>query len=610
MCGIFGYINNGGDPLDPLVMKRMGDSLAHRGPDDVGVYQDHAVAMGNRRLSIIDIDGGHQPFVSEDGNVVVVQNGEIYNHVELADELKNTEYQRKSHSDTEVLLRLYQKYGIDFISKLNGMFAIAIYDKRIDTLYLIRDRIGVKPLFFTKSGSKSLFGSEIKSLLVAGFPKNINYEAIHYFLTFNYVPPPYTAISGVEHVMPGHYLEIKNGNIISKRWWNLADQQQVNKSEAQWIEELNDLLDDAVRIRLRSDAPYGAFLSGGVDSSTIVGLMSRHMPVPVKTFSIGFQDKRFDESRYAQIAADRFDTAHTMRQVDINMLDLWPMCLYYCDQPHGDVSFMPTYTVSKLAAEHVKMVLTGDGGDELFAGYDKYKQFFERAEVGNLSQREFVSKYYDQLLLFKPKQQSQLYNGVFAEQCEQWRPEQLIRSLHDEVAHWDHINQALYIDMMFLLPGNNLVKPDRMGMANSLEARTPFLDYRVMELAFTMPGNIKIKNGETKYILKKAARDLIGDELAYRKKQMFTVPVGEWFRDTLTPLLRSMLLSEDSIAMRLFENAEVTRMLQAHESGERNLTREIRALVALEKWFDRYIETELYPSGCTQDLETSNRLRH
>ncbi|MBB4821358.1 asparagine synthase (glutamine-hydrolyzing) [Pseudomonas alcaligenes] len=560
----------------------MGMAIQHRGPDDQGIFSAPGLALGNQRLSIIDLAGGHQPFVSDDGQIVVVQNGEIFNHVELAVDLAQTGYPCRTHSDTEVLLRLYEREGISFVSKLNGMFAIAIYDAREQSVYLVRDRIGVKPLYVHDDGLQLTFGSEIKSLLRAGMPRPaMNEEALHHYLTFNYVPVPLTLYQGVHHLMPGHVMKITRAGSSVSRWWDLASVEPVHgRSEADWIEEFNYILDDAVRLRLRSDVPFGAFLSGGVDSSTVVGLMARHMSEPVKTFCIGFDDPRYDESIFAQEAASRFGTQHIMERVAPDMLELWPMATYHCDQPHGDVSFLPTYRVSALAAKHVKVVLTGDGGDELFAGYDKHKDFFSNPDIGALTDSEFQRRYFDSISLFTDHGKSALYKPDMAARLRGIESFDIAAPYFQAVSHQDRINQALFLDMQLLLSGNNLVKPDRMGMAVSLEARTPFLDYRMMEFAFRMPGKLKLKEGVTKYIYKKAVAPLIGEHLAYRKKQMFTVPVGEWFKTTKKEYCLSNL-PKDS-----FSNDELNTICEEHFSSKRNRTRELRALIALKHWAD------------------------
>lgn len=554
--------------------------IRHRGPDDQGIYRKPGLALGNQRLSIIDLKGGNQPFVSDDGRIVLVQNGEIFNHLELARELQGTEYECRTHSDTEVLLRLYEKEGISFARHLNGMFAIAIYDAREQALYLIRDRIGVKPLYIYDDGDLLVFGSEIKAILKSGIvTPSIDEEALHHYLTFNYVPAPYTLYKGIRHLMPGHYLRISKERSTVKQWWSLAAVTPVHgRPESDWIEEFNTILEDAVHLRLRSDVPFGAFLSGGVDSSTIVGLMARNMPDPVKTFCIGFEDPRYDESVFAQEAADRFGTHHVMERVEPDMLDLWPLATYHCDQPHGDVSFLPTYRVSALASHHVKVVLTGDGGDELFAGYDKYKNFFSNQAVFEWGTDEFQRRYFDSISLFTHSAKQSLYPQELAGRVHDINSFDVAAPYFKEVAHQDRINQALYIDMQLLLSGNNLVKPDRMGMAVSLEARTPFLDYRMMELAFRMPGDLKLKNGVTKYLYKKAVAPLIGEHLAYRKKQMFTVPVGEWFRTNKADYCRTHMPE------RILKNNTMHALVEDHVLGRANNTREIRALIALRHW--------------------------
>lgn len=585
MCGIFGYFHRGGRTLDAGILQAMGQAIVHRGPDDQGVFSAPGAALGNQRLSIIDIQGGHQPFVSDDGKVGVVQNGEIFNHVELAAELAGGPHACRTHSDTEVLLRLYEAEGISFIRKLNGMFAIAIYDAREQAVYLVRDRIGVKPLYVHDDGAQLTFASEIKALLPAlDVRPEMDDEALHHYLTFNYTPPPFTFYKGVRHLMPGHVMRVGRDGVRTSRWWNLASVEPVTgRSESDWIEEFNHILDDAVGLRLRSDVPFGAFLSGGVDSSTIVGLMARRMNEPVKTFCIGFEDPRYDESTFAQEAADRFQTRHVMEKVDPDMLDLWPLATHHCDQPHGDISFLPTYRVSRLAVDHVKVVLTGDGGDELFAGYEKHQQYFARPDALTVSDDEFRRTYFDSISLFSGSGKQLIYSSNMKDRVSGVDSFEVARPYFDEVAHQDRINQALYLDMQLLLSGNNLVKPDRMGMAVSLEARTPFLDYRMMEFAFRMPGGLKLRNGETKYLYKKAVSPLIGDNLAYRRKQMFTVPVGDWFRTDKAAYCASHL---EAFLERTnaFDPERVRALLVDHRSGARNNTRELRALLSMSHW--------------------------
>jgi asparagine synthase (glutamine-hydrolysing) len=592
MCGIFGYWDRRGNALPADDLRAMARSLVHRGPDDEGVHHAPArgVAVGNRRLSIIDIGGGHQPFVSDDGQIAVVQNGEIFNHVELAAELRQQGVRLDTHSDTEVILRLYEREGIACLKRLNGMFAIAIDDAREDALYLARDRIGVKPLYVADDGQRMLFASEIKAFWAIPSVKRsqsaIDLEAIHHYLSFNYVPVPWTAYQGVRHVLPGTWMRFGRGNTVqTRRWWSLADQRERDFAFDEWAEEFLALLDDATRIRLRADVPFGAFLSGGVDSSTIVGLMARHVDRPVKTFCIGFEDPRYDESAFALEAARRFGCDHTSEVAELNMLDRWPLVLHHLDQPHGDASFMPTLRVSELAAKHVKVVLTGDGGDELFAGYDKYAAFFGRSDAITLPTEDFQRRYFDSISLFSPAAKTALYRPALRAQMDGVDSFVVAaKPWFDEAAHFDRVNQALYLDMQLLLSGNNLVKPDRMGMAVSIEARTPFLDWRMMEFAFRSPGTTKLSpKGDKKHWFRRTVVPLIGEELAYRKKQMFTVPIGDWFKGELHGWL-SQTLTNSELVGRMFDHVVVTGMLERHRDGRGNFTRELRALAALALW--------------------------
>jgi asparagine synthase (glutamine-hydrolysing) len=498
--------------------------------------------------------------------------------------------QLKTSSDTEVILRWYEREGIACLRRLNGMFAIAIDDAHEDALYLARDRIGVKPLYVMDDGEQLFFASEIKAFwpqaLQGRGPAAIDLEAIHHYLTFNYIPAPWTAYCGVRHVMPGTWMKWSRARAVqTQRWWNLADVREQDFTFDAWAQECMATLDDATRIRLRADVPFGAFLSGGVDSSTIVGLMARHVAQPVQTFCIGFADPRFDESAYAQQAADRFGCHHTMEVAELNMLARWPQVLYYLDQPHGDASFMPTLRVSELAAKQVKVVLTGDGGDELFAGYDKYAAFFAQSDALSMPQLAFERRYFDSISLFSPKAKLALYRPEVRQQLQDIDSfSSAAKPWFDEAQHFDRINQALYLDMQLLLSGNNLVKPDRMGMAVSIEARTPFLDWRMMEFAFRSRGATKLSaQGDQKHWFKRAAAPLIGTELAYRKKQMFTVPVGEWFRGESYPWLNE-LLQKSELLLQILDSGAVRSMMERHHTGNANFTRELRALAALAIW--------------------------
>lgn len=591
MCAIVGYLDRDGKGLSSRAFMHMMEIVRHRGPDDSGFREDGGVGLANLRLSIIDVEGGHQPFVSEDRRITVVQNGEIYNYLELADELAGTEFACQGKSDTEVILRLYQRHGIDMLNKLNGMFAIAIYDERAQVLYLARDRVGVKPLYWHDDGRIVRFASEIKAILRSGVSSAICYESMHAYLTFNYVPPPKTMFSGIEHVPPGSFLKVRNGNVTIQSWWSLKERSSVLDKHSAWEEQFLELFTDAVKIRMRSDVPFGAFLSGGIDSSSVVATMADCTSDQIRTFCIGFEDQRFDEARYAEKLAHMVSANHTTSIVRQDMLEIWPLVAFYVDQPHGDVSFMPTYKVAELAAEDVKVVLTGDGGDELFAGYDKYRDFFSDHPDTYDSPEEFVHQYFDCLRLFSPDAQRRLYAGELREFLARDFRDDLTALLSDE-QEMDGVNLALIIDFCLLLPGNNLVKPDRMGMANSLEVRTPFLDYRLVEWAFSLPGSAKLNNGITKSVLKSAVSPILGAELTYRDKQMFTVPIGEWFKQGASHVSNQVLFDGRTIDRGIFDAGVVENMMSEHVAGRKNHTRELRALVALELWMRIFIDTQ------------------
>ena len=593
MCGIAGfYTKRGTAPFSKDKFKSMAHTIRYRGPDDEGFYIDnsHHVGLSNTRLSIIGLNDGHQPFVSEDGNIVVVQNGEIYNFVELAQSLTSSNYPCMTRCDTEVLLRLYQRDGIDFVSQLNGMFSIAIYDRRIDALYLIRDRVGIKPLFVFQDKDILLFGSEIKALLAVGAPRIMNPEALHHLLSYAYVPPPYTMFKNITHVLPGHWLKIQGGQSMLHCWWDVIDVKMQQMKESHFELEFLSCLREAVNIRLRADVPYGAFLSGGVDSSTVVGLMTQCSDEKINTYSIGFEDARYDESKYALLAAKRFQTHHRSQRVHTELLRLWPDVIYHCDQPHSDVSFIPTYCVSKLAQQDLKLVLTGDGGDELFAGYDKHKDYFTKTVIDLSNREQFYQSYFEHISLFSENEKQSLYHEDFQHHSRDFDSYAVVAEYFNRSQQMDPINQALYLDVKLLLPGNNLVKPDRMGMATSLEARTPFLDVNMLNFAFSIPGELKLKDGETKYIYKKAVRKLIGEELAYRKKKMFTVPIGDWFKSHAQEMMRSLLLDERSLGRNIFKAEQIKKMIHDHCSEKRNCTRQLRMFIAIEIWHRVFID--------------------
>ncbi|WP_410222093.1 asparagine synthase (glutamine-hydrolyzing) [Pedobacter sp.] len=585
MCGIAGLVSKEG--YSASVIKDFAASIHHRGPDDFGFFEYNNSFILNTRLSIIDIASGHQPFISEDGNIALVQNGEIYNYIELKEELSAKGFQFKTNSDTEVLLIAYQAFGSEFVKKLNGMFAIAIIDKLQNKVLLYRDRLGVKPLYIYQKNDNILFSSEIKTFLrYKDFDGTISNQSIHNYLIYNYVPIPGTIFKYVNHVLPGHFysIDLNSYKIEKVKYWEIENTAEDEpKSDAEYLEEIDKLLLDATKIRLRSDVPVGAFLSGGLDSSLICAYMSQITGQPFNTYTIGFKEKEFDESAYAKYIASKYSLNYNEKTLEADIVDLWAKTTWYNDQPHGDISFIPTYIVAGFAAQDHKLVLTGDGGDELFAGYLKYL---------SLEEYDCASKdFFDSISLFKEGGYiNELYTDAFKETINDEGAFQLFIDVISRSSNKDKINQALYFDTVQLLPGNNLVKPDKMAMANSLETRSPFLDYRFFEMMMKVPGNKKLQNKDTKYILKKLALRHFSEEHVYRKKQMFTVPVGEWFKNKLSSFLINTLSSESFKSRNIFKQDLIVKMMNDHIEGTKNYTRELRAIVNLEIWFRQFID--------------------
>ena len=596
MCGIFGAFSFTRSPIQPEIINRMSQSIRHRGPDADGHFSDDLVVVGNRRLSILDMtNASNQPLYSIDKQIVLVQNGEIYNYIELREELRKLGAKFVSAGDTEVLLRAYEFWGTDFVNHLNGMFAIAIYDRKAGKLLLFRDRLGVKPLYIAglPSDGRIWFGSEIKTILGNGQHYVPDMDALAQYFALNYIPQPQTAFLGICHLPPGHMacVTIEAGLEI-KRYWDLASiSSNTHMTEAEAKAGLLKHLDDSTRIRMRSDAPFGAFLSGGLDSSSVVGFMSMYQVEPLSTFSIGFEDKRFDETKYALAAAHRFGTLHDNEVVDSQIVRDWPRFIWHCDQPHGDVSFMPTDQVSRLAARRVKMVMTGDGGDELFAGYEKYLNLFPGGDTEQLPVN-WEDSFVRASGLLQEDQAETLLSGELHEAFHDVDPYRALSQEIRRAEHQDPINRVLFAETSTLLPGNNLVKPDRMAMANSLEIRSPFLDFRMAEFAFEMPGDLKLRNGETKWIYKRAVEPLLGTELTWRKKQMFTVPIGEWFRSELANFCRDLLLDGRLETRGIIAMEKLSVMLEAHLAGNANYTRQLRALLSLEIWYRLFVDAD------------------
>ena len=587
MCGIAGFLHKGSLPNSADLSQAFAKSLNHRGPDHVGEHLFEHGSILNTRLSIIDLAGGNQPFYSQDKKIAVIQNGEIYNFVEVKAQLESEGVKFNTSSDTEVILRTYEKYGVNFVQYLNGMFAIAIIDHNTNELHLVRDRLGVKPLFFYQNENIFAFSSELKSFLeIPTFNKEINYSSIYHYLNFNYIPVPQTIFKNVLHVKPGTFLtvNISSQKITEKCYWDLANTPEVITSEAETMERLEYLIEDATKIRLRSDVPIGAFLSGGLDSSLVCAVMKKKFNYSPETFTIGFKEAEFDEAVYAKQLADFLDLKNEVVYMSSEAVSLWPQVTWFNDQPHGDISFIPTYMVAKAAAQKYKVVFSGDGGDEAFGGYLKYLSLIDEKSLG--------ANYFSGISLFDEfkTDDHKILTDSFLSKVEIGSSYKLFQEQNKKFDHKDVINQGILFDVKNLLPGNNLVKPDRMAMANSLEVRSPLLDYRIYELMFDLPGNLKIsKELGTKHLLKKLALNYLPENLVYRKKQMFTVPVGEWFKGPLNKYLSDNLLDSKFTDFGIFKVTELKKMIQEHTDGQRNYTRELRAILNLKLWFDKFI---------------------
>lgn len=577
MCGIAGYITE--ENIDPKIIA---ETIHHRGPDEFGFSKINNTTIINTRLSIIDVAHGHQPFISEDENIHVVQNGEIYNFIEVKEELDALGVVFKTSSDTEVIMRAYIQWGNRFIDKLNGMFAIAIIDKQKNELTLYRDRLGVKPLFYHCTDNGFYFSSEIKTFKkFQTLNLELNKKGLYKFLVYNYIPVPETIFTDVFHLLPGHMLTVSLGDLTTKqtKYWDLENIKEVDIEENELIDKIDPLLVDATRIRLRSDVPIATFLSGGLDSSMVCAIISKLTNKSFDAYSIGFDDKRFDESPYAKQVSKLFSLNNILTIMKDDDVELWDKVTFFNDQPHGDISFIPTYVVSQKAAEKYKVVLTGDGGDEAFGGYEKYRN----ALKFNVEDRE----YFETISLFK--EDSELFNRLLTDEYHTLINTKVgFNDYLERVAkhsEYDNINKAIAFDVKNLLPGNNLVKPDRMGMANSLEARSPMLDYRLYELMFNTPGRYKISSeGETKNTLKKLSLRYLPEDVVYRKKQMFTVPIGEWFKDRKKDELLDLVNSPRLKKLGMFNLEVLNEMISNHISSKENYTRELRAIMNIDIW--------------------------
>ncbi len=631
MCGIVGIVNRDADrPVSQAELTEMVRTLRHRGPDDEGHVVLPGVGLAMRRLSIIDVQGGQQPFQTEDGQIHLVANGEIYNYARLRKQLISRGHRFRSQSDIEVLVHAYEEWGEGFLHRVHGMFALALWDGRTRTLLAARDRAGEKPLYYALTGQSLLLASEIKALLVRDdVDRAVDLEALDQFLTYEYVIAPRTMFTAVKKVPPAHYVRFLEGEVEVRRYWDAAtiDEQPWTDDDA--AEALRETLGRAVASQMMSDVPLGAFLSGGIDSSAIVGLMSQspgRASGPVNTFSMGFADGSYNELPYAREVAELFGTHHREGMVEPNIQELFDRLVVHLDEPFADVSLFPTYLVSQIAREHVTVVLSGDGGDELFGGYDAYAADAVARQMRRVVPNEAIPALAGLTAMFPPTEKKKgLVNTLqrFMEGVaeaptgiEHYRWMTFLNpaakrtlytsSLRDDLAGSDVygpvreclasagtddvLNRQLYTDLCIYLADDILVKVDRMSMATSLETRAPFLDVDVMELAFSMPGRLKIRGTERKYVLKHAVRDLIPESVLTRKKEGFSIPMKTWLRDDLAPLMED-LLSETRVRRRgWFKPASVQRRVDDHKAGRENHAHTLFSLMVLERWLQELVD--------------------
>jgi len=627
MCGIAGFIDtelNSGRAEERI--DRMCKVIRHRGPDDQGVWLGDGAALGMRRLSIIDLAGGHQPIYNEDQSILVVFNGEIYNYLELRNELQERGHHFSTSSDTETIVHAYEEYGDDCVLHLRGMFTFAIWDRNRRRLLAARDRFGKKPLNYYWDGHRLIFGSEIKSILEAGIPREINPIALDEYLVYRYVPTPNTLFKNVMKLPAAHILIYEDGQISTKCYWELSFTPTCQDDEATATERILALLKDAIKVRLISDVPLGAFLSGGVDSSVVVGLMSQMMSQPVKTFSIGFETGDYSELPYARQIAEHFGTDHHEFFVRPELISVLPQLVWAFDEPFADASMLPTYYVSKLAREHVTVALTGDGGDEIFGGYMHYERELMTSRIslfmrlllgygsllmpnGMRGKKRFHTMLYDHatrcasaITLFPEGSRSAMYSDEYFAHVRNHNPFE--RQIHEyrKASHLDTIASMQYVDARVYLTDDILVKVDKASMLNSLETRAPLLDQHLVEYVASLPTSMRIHDGVLKYLLKKIALDMVPAETVNRPKHGFRVPIKQWFRGDLNTYARDLLDSQRARERGIFNPRYIRNLLDAHASTTLvNFSEAIWALVCLELWFQTYMdEPSLHPEETLQ----------
>lgn len=622
MCGIAGLVTTDGcGPDDSATVGRMLACLAHRGPDDQHIEGDSRAVIGSRRLSIIDLDTGRQPLTNEDGTIVVSQNGEIYNYLELRDALAQRGHRFRTQGDTEVIAHAYEAFGVDFVNHLRGMFAIAIWDRRRQRLVLARDRLGKKPIYWRLAGGRLTYGSELKAVLAGDeMERIVDQDALALYLQYQYVPAPRSILAGVHKLAPASIMTWDGGEPDIRRYWMPVYHPKVIRSESEDVEQCEALIRESVRLRLRSDVPVGVFLSGGMDSSVVTAMMAGLSDQPVKTFSIGFEERAYDELPYARAVARHFSTDHVDEVVTLDALRLLPDLAYHYDEPFGDPSAIPTMRVSQLAAAHLKVVLTGDGGDEAFGGYLRYRFQAGMGTLGHVPrpvQRAISST--AQAVLSRTSA-----SGILARRVATWRrlidmspdaryvammtihgPADRDALLGSHVATDDYLldtltgdpstialDRLLRADTLTYLPEDLLVKMDRATMASSLEARAPLLDHVLLEFAATLPVDRKLQRSESKRVLRLVAKRLMPAELVDRPKMGFGVPIAAWFKGALGDHFREIVLSPDSRSRDYLDVDVAARMLAEHRAGQRDHGHRLWVLLMFEEWARRWLSPD------------------
>ncbi|MEI8340153.1 MAG: asparagine synthase (glutamine-hydrolyzing) [Verrucomicrobiota bacterium] len=626
MCGICGIFDQSGNSIDQAVLGNMVSIIRHRGPDGDGRFVDGEIGLGHRRLSIIDLSGGAQPIGNEDGRVQVVFNGEIYNFVELKAELEGFGHQFRTRSDTEVIVHAYEQWGTDCVKRFNGMFAFALWDAQKSTVFLARDHLGIKPLYYVRIGRRLLFSSEIKSLLQdPECPREIDLDAMAELFTFRFVPSPKTLFKGIFKIPPGHFMLATRNGLHLTRFWNRLPGTYRQSSEGALIEEYQALLEDAVRLQLRSDVPLGLFLSSGVDSGVLLAIMSQFASGPVRTFTIGFEEgDKTNEIEDAREMARRYGADfHSMMIAPEDYIRYFDRYMGDLEEPVGHEAAPAFHFVSNLSSKHVKVALTGQGADEPWAGYDRYKgvklsalysqlpepftrelakilcKFPGRMErmkrgLSSLGERDLLTRFTKIYSFFNAEMKSHLYKGALKQgfDSDPFGTRHALARLQSDVRDLDPVTQILYIDTRASLPDDLLMVGDKTAMANSLEVRVPFLDYRLVEFIESLPPGLKLKGFTGKYLHKKSCQKWLPKEVVFRKKKGFSNPIEKWFRVRMRPFVEDCLLGSDSSMGLYFNQDYIRRILKFDREGKEQYRRHIYLLLSLELWHRSFMRAQ------------------